>query len=582
MRRLLASSLRGRGPDLRALAGWSLLEALPVFLSGLLVARAIDDGFLAGRATRGLLWLTVLGLAVAVGAWATRQSLHRLAAVVEPFRDELVVISVTSSLRRSTAVGASPDTAGLARLSHHVELAREAYAGLLMVLQGFVVTTASALVGVAGLAPVTLALVLGPLVAGLAVFVAALPATVATQREAIRANEVMAEHAALVAAGRRDVTAAGGEEAACAIVAAPIDEQARVTRALARYAALRSLAVAVGGWLPVLLILAAGPWLLDRGTTTGALLGALTYVLAGVQPALQAAVRELGGSGLWLVVSLGRIVEGTDLVGSDLERTTLGQQRSPATTGEGPAQDGPRRSDVRLDGVTFRYGSGAEPVLADLDLVVPEGEHLAVLGPSGSGKSTLAGVLAGLLRPEAGDVVLGGVRLDSLDPAELGRWRVLVPQEAYVFAGTVRENLAYLRAELTDAELTDAELTDAAGRLGAGPLLERLGGYDAPVRAGSLSAGERQLLTLVRAYVSPAPLVVLDEATCHLDPAAEARAERVFAQRAGSLVVVAHRITSARRARRILLLDGSRATFGTHDELLGASGLYRELVSRWH
>jgi ATP-binding cassette subfamily C protein len=96
-----------------------------------------------------------------------------------------------------------------------------------------------------------------------------------------------------------------------------------------------------------------------------------------------------------------------------------------------------------------------------------------------------------------------------------------------------------------------------------------------------MSAGERQLVALVRAYVSPAPLVVLDEATCHLDPVAERRAEQAFAARPGTLVVIAHRISSALRADRVLVLDGVGATVGDHDTLLRTSPLYRDLLGHW-
>jgi ATP-binding cassette subfamily C protein len=96
-----------------------------------------------------------------------------------------------------------------------------------------------------------------------------------------------------------------------------------------------------------------------------------------------------------------------------------------------------------------------------------------------------------------------------------------------------------------------------------------------------LSAGERQLITLARAYLSPARLIILDEATCHLDPVADARVEQAFAQRPGTLVVMAHRISSALHARKVLVLDGSRALLGTHQELLVCSALYRDLVGHW-
>jgi ATP-binding cassette subfamily C protein len=113
------------------------------------------------------------------------------------------------------------------------------------------------------------------------------------------------------------------------------------------------------------------------------------------------------------------------------------------------------------------------------------------------------------------------------------------------------------------------------------PLVERLGGYDAELDHTTLSAGERQQVTLARAFLSPARLVVLDEATCHLDPGAEAQAERAFARRTGTVIIIAHRISSALRASRILVLDGTRVVLGTHDELHRESALYRDLVGHW-
>lgn len=112
-------------------------------------------------------------------------------------------------------------------------------------------------------------------------------------------------------------------------------------------------------------------------------------------------------------------------------------------------------------------------------------------------------------------------------------------------------------------------------------LVTQIGGYEAAVDASELSAGERQLITLVRAYVSPARFVLLDEAACHLDPAAEACAELAFAARPGTLLVIAHRISSALRARRILVLDGAGVALGTHEHLLASSPLYRDLVGHW-
>jgi ATP-binding cassette subfamily C protein len=178
--------------------------------------------------------------------------------------------------------------------------------------------------------------------------------------------------------------------------------------------------------------------------------------------------------------------------------------------------------------------------------------------------------VCGLLRPDAGEVELGGVRAADLSPAELATHRVLIPQEAYVFAGTFHENVTYL-----NPDATQAEIDEAVAALGA----ESLAGRD--LRPSELSAGERQLVALVRAYLAPAPLVVLDEATCHLDPVAERRAEQAFAARPGTLVVIAHRVSSALRADRILVLDGTGVAIGDHTTLVSTSPLYRDLLGHW-
>jgi ATP-binding cassette subfamily C protein len=193
------------------------------------------------------------------------------------------------------------------------------------------------------------------------------------------------------------------------------------------------------------------------------------------------------------------------------------------------------------------------------------------------GKSTLAGIVAGMLRSEAGDVTLGGAPVDKLGIQTLAAHRVLIPQEAYVFVGTLRENLVSLRKD----EVATEELDRMVEALGMRALVDRLGGYEAQLRPELLSAGERQLVSLARSYLSKAPLVVLDEATCHLDPPAEARVEEAFVRRPGSLVVIAHRMSSALRARRILLMDGAATVLGTHEELLARSELYRDLVGCW-
>jgi ATP-binding cassette subfamily C protein len=553
------------------LAGWSLVEAVPAFLSGRLVAAAIDDGFLAGRPAVGFVSLAVMAVSVLVGAVGTRQTYLRLAAIVEPFRDELVDLVVTGILHRSTATGQPSDTAGLARLTHQVEIARESFASVIMVAQSFLVTIASALLGLFTLAPLALAFVLPPLLAGLALFAGSLRAMASWQRTSILADEQIAETVSTLTGGLRDIVACGAEDQIHTTATQTINAQENASTTLARVTAVRTTALGISAWLPLLLILLGTPWLVSHGATTGTVLGALTYVSLGLQPALQTLIRTVGGTGLWLLVTLGRITEAAQLPAL----ATAPASRLPRQ----PPLPQPCFLDhvLELRDVTFSYGRHAEPVIRELTLLLAGDDHVAVVGPSGIGKSTLAGIIAGPLTPQTGQVLLDGITLGDWEAPQLAQRRVLIPQEAYVFAGTISENLTYyLRGDPTPTQLDEAVTA-----LGARMLIERLGGYHADLRPAALSAGERQLLTLIRAYLSPARLVILDEATCHLDPAAEAQAELAFTKRPGALLVIAHRTSSALRARKILLLDGSQALLGSHQDLLIRSPLYRDLVGHW-
>lgn len=559
----------GRRP-LLGLAAWSLPEALPAAVSGLAVARAVDTGFLAGRAGTGLAWLGALLAASVVGALGSRQVFRHLGDLVEPFRDDLVRRVVAGALR--DAVAGRPDGGAVARLTRQVEVVRDTYAGLIVVLRSFAVTVVGVVAGLLSMAPVLLPLMLAPFLAGLAAFAATLGLAAARQRAAVHADERLAAAAGSVLGAARDIAARGAQRHAAAMVAGPVAEQAAAERALARVAALRTGCFAIGGWLPVVLLLAAAPWLANRGLTAGEVLGGLTYVLVGLQPALRTLIVGVGGSGLRFVVTLGRILD----AGAD----PLPAVATPAPTAATPAPTAatlaPAGGALALRGVSFAYGPHAEPVLRELTLTVAAGEHLAIVGPSGIGKSTLANILCGLLAPATGTVEIDGVPVGRLDPGRLAAARVLIPQEAYVFAGTVRDNLGYLRPDAAPADLRAA-----AEAVGADRVVARLGGLDDALEPGRLSAGERQLIALARAYLSPAGLVVLDEATCHLDPAAERRAEEAFAARPGTLVVIAHRISSAVRADRVVLLDGSGAVIGDHRSVLAASPLYRELFDAW-
>ncbi|MEU8386851.1 ABC transporter ATP-binding protein [Micromonospora sp. NPDC048842] len=570
VRRVTWRALRARRRELAGLAGWSLVESLPALLAGYLVARAVDEGFLAGRLLDGLAWLGVLAVAVLVGAAATGRTYRSLGAVVEPFRDEVAAQVIRGALRDATRAGGRPDSAAVTRLTHQMEIVRDTFAGLLMVTRGFLFSAGAAVLGLLALAPVVAALAVAPLVAGLVVFLAALPAMVTHQRAYVRAGEQLGQSAATALAGHRDVLACGAQTRVTAEVARWVSAQAAAERMLARMAAIRSLSLGIGGWLPLLVLMVTAPWLVERGLTAGAVLGALIYVSTGLQPALHTLVQGLGGGGLRYAVTLENILR-TYPVSDDQRPPALRIARCRPPVG--PA-DRPPALEVR--GLTFGYGPRARPVLQNFSLTLAERDHLAVVGPSGAGKSTLAALMTGLLPPQAGTVHLAGTRVAEVEPVVLARMRVLVPQEAYVFTGSLADNLRYLRPDADDHTLEVALDT-----LGARPLATRLGGLGAPVAPALLSAGERQLIAAVRAWLAPAPLVVLDEATCHLDPVLEATVEVAFARRPGTLVVIAHRISSALRARRVLVLDGDEPAVGTHEQLMAHSTTYRVLVGCW-
>ncbi|MET9375390.1 ABC transporter ATP-binding protein [Streptomyces sp. NPDC002992] len=547
------------------LTAWSVAESAQTFLGGYCVARSLDDGFLRGAPAAGLLWLTGAVVAILLGAPVVRGVFAQLAHLTEPLRDDLVRRSVRHALRAATAAGATVDTTAVSRLTSQTEIARDSFAGLVLAARSFVFVAAGALVGLLSLAPRLLLVVLPPMVLGLALFTASLRPMARAQHRYLDADEAVGRRAEITCTALRDIVACGAQEPTAAHNRRAIDEAAAAQRAMARWAAARTLSVATAGQLPVFLLLAATPWLHRHGVTTGALVGALTYVLQALLPALQTLMTVLGAAGARLFVILDRLTR------------PMPEPALPTAAHQGHPRVGRATAALELSGVRAAYGPGARAVLDDLELTVEEGEHIAVVGPSGIGKSTLLHVAAGLLAPDQGDVRLAGRPVAHHRLPELAALRVLLPQEAYVFTGTLRENLRYLRP---DARRSDVD--EAVRALALEPLVDRLGGLDRPLTPEALSLGERQLIALGRAHLSPARLLLLDEATCHLDPVAEATAERALRARPGTLVVVAHRLSSALRADRILVLDGTRAAYGTHDDLLVRSALYRDLVGHWN
>jgi ATP-binding cassette subfamily B protein len=255
---------------------------------------------------------------------------------------------------------------------------------------------------------------------------------------------------------------------------------------------------------------------------------------------------------------------------------------TPATIKERPgAVDLPSRGEIDVDGVTFSYGSN-EPVLHDVTLHIASGERIALVGPTGAGKSTLAKLIARFYDPTEGAVRVDGVDLRDATMASLRKRVVVVPQEGFLFAGTLRDNVRVGRPEATDEDVSTA--LEVLG------LLDRFEGFpdglDTEVRerGSRLSAGERQLVSIARAALADPSVLVLDEATSNLDPGTEHHVEQAMEKlmHGRTTIVVAHRLSTAARADRIgVVKDGCLAELGTHAELVARGGHYAELYRTW-
>jgi len=233
---------------------------------------------------------------------------------------------------------------------------------------------------------------------------------------------------------------------------------------------------------------------------------------------------------------------------------------------------------VSLANVTFAYGVDAPDVIHDVSIEIAAGQFVALVGKSGAGKTTLAHLMLGLYAPRAGVVRYDGVDLRELDFTSVRRQIGVVPQSPGLFGQSIRSNIAFARP---DADLAAVEAAARIAKLDD-DIRQMPLGYDTLLsdRGGSLSGGQRQRLALARAIVRRPAILLLDEATSALDAATEAALQDAIGALACTRVVIAHRLSTVRRADVILVLDDGRVVErGTHDALLAAGGAYARLVA---